>query len=95
MPDDIKEDVVWEATVDGHTWLAKVVGMESNEYRGILTVTRVSDDKEILREEVGLSYGAKFGPDVDDVNLWAQMVIGAIDHFEAQNPNKDTDDSGA
>ncbi len=92
---EIKEDVVWEGTVDDHTWHAKVVGIESNEYRGVLTVTRVSDDKEILCEEVGLSFGAKFGPDVDDVNLWAQMVIGAIDHFEAQHPKESTDDSGA
>jgi hypothetical protein len=63
-----------------------VDGIESNEYRGVLTVRRLADDKEILREEVGLSYGARFGPDVDDVNLWGQMVINTIDHYEAQHP---------
>lgn len=78
------EDPIWEATVDNHAWHAKVVGIETNQYRGILTVTRTEDGKEILHEEVGLSFQAMFGPDVDDVNLWGQMVIGAIDHFEAQ-----------
>lgn len=88
---DEPEPPIWEATVDDHAWKAEVNGMDTNAYRGVLTVRRVADDKEILREEVGLSFGAKFGPDVDDVNLWGAMVIGSIDHFEAQHP-KESDD---
>lgn len=87
---DEPEPPIWEATVDDHTWKAQVDGIESNQYRGVLTVRRLSDDKEILREEVGLSFGAVFGPDVSDVNLWGSMVIGSIDHYEAQHPEEKT-----
>lgn len=89
---DESEAPIWEATVDDATWKAEVNGIESNNYRGVLTVHRVSDDKEILREEVPLSYGAVFGPDVSDVNLWGSMVIGSIDHYLAQHPEEKVDD---
>ena len=82
---------IWEATVDDHAWKAEVNGIEANNYRGVLTVRRVSDDKEILCEEVALSYGAVFGPDVSDVNLWGQMVLGSIDHYLAQHPEEPSD----
>jgi hypothetical protein len=82
------DDVVWSATVDQGTWDAKVIPIETNTYRGTLIVTRISDNKEILNEEVGLSFQAVFGPDVDDVRLWAQMVTGAIDHYWAQHPEE-------
>jgi hypothetical protein len=85
---DEPEPPIWEATVDDHTWKAEVNGIESNNYRGVLTVRRLSDDKEILREEVGLSFGAVFGPDVSDVNLWGAMVLGSIDHYLAQHPEE-------
>jgi hypothetical protein len=92
MPEtDEPEPPIWEATVDDHAWKAQVDGIESNNYRGVLTVRRLSDDKEILREEVGLSYGAIFGPDVSDVNLWGAMVLGSIDHYLAQHPEEETD----
>jgi hypothetical protein len=92
MTEDATEVIppIWTATVDDGTWRADVIGIESNDYRGILIVTRVSDDKEILREEVPLAFGAMFGPDIDDVNLWGQMVIGSIDHYEAQHPEEKT-----
>jgi hypothetical protein len=81
MPDS-EPPPVWEGTVDDQTWEVKVVRV--SDYRGTLTVTRISDQKEILREEVGLAYQAIFGPDVDDLNMWQVMSIEAIDHFNAQ-----------
>lgn len=33
----------------------------------------------LMHTEVGLSYGAMFGPDVADVALWEDMVIKVID----------------
>jgi hypothetical protein len=73
------EDFVWQATVDRGTWSCQVVG--TGEYRGVLTVTRVRDGKEILQQEVGLSYGAVFGPDVADVAEWQDLSITAIDSY--------------
>jgi len=83
---------IWESTVDQGTYNAKVVDGESG--MGVITVTRIEDDKEILREEVGLSFGAQFGPDVDDVRMWQVMVIDAIDHFVAQEQVADGHVSG-
>ena len=71
------EEPVWENTVDEGAWRCKVE--RTGDYTGVLTVVRVSDEEEILREEVGLSYQAIFGPDVDDVALWQTMCIQAID----------------
>ena len=81
---------IWTTTVDQGTWRARVEPIESNNYRGVLTVTRVSDDKEILREEVGLSYGAIFGPDVSDLQLWGEMVLNSIDRYNDQHPREVT-----
>jgi len=82
--------LVWSAGVDDGAWRADVTRMETNSWRGILTVTRIADGKEILREEVGLAYAAALGPDQSDVNLWGQMVIGSIDFYEAQHPEERT-----
>lgn len=68
---------VWENTVDGGVW--KVQVERTGDYTGVLTVVRASDDKEILREDVGLAYRAVFGPDVDDVAQWQDRCIEVID----------------
>lgn len=87
MADD---EPVWEGTIDNGTWVARVTQLETNAYRGTLTVTKVSDPGVVLLdEEVGLSYAAQFGPDVDDVNMWTTMTIEVIDHYYAQNPEED------
>lgn len=91
---------VWSVTVDDHTWLAEVTRIPPGEgvvdaisiNEAVLTVTRISDDEEILRTNVGLAYDALFGPDVDDVNLWTVMVIEAIDHFNAQTSGTPPED---
>jgi hypothetical protein len=57
---------VWENTLDGGN-------------RGTLTVVRQIDGVIILHEEVSLAYAAQFGPDVDDVATWENMVVNAVD----------------
>jgi hypothetical protein len=89
--DEIKQDdepqVVWHQTVDRNVWWAKVTRVDN--YKGRLQVGRVSDDEIILDEEVGLAYQAIFGPDVDDVALWQEKTIEAID----SRKEADDDDS--
>lgn len=78
--EEIIEDdanTVWQNTVDGGTWGAKVV--RTKPYTGILTVWHVESGDEILSEEVGLMADALFGPDVDDVLSWQEKAIDAID----------------
>lgn len=79
----MSSNFVWTATLDDHTWRADVVRSEQ-DHEGILTVTRVADDTEILRETVDLSFNARFGPDVDDVNMWCAMAIEAVDKHNAE-----------
>ena len=84
VPND-DPNVVWENTVDQGAWHCKVVRVvrDGDGYTGHLTVTRVGDGEVILSREVGLAYGAMFGPDIDDLHYWEQTCIEAID---AQDP---------
>jgi len=77
-------NVVWENTVDDGAWKVEVV--RTGDYTGVLTVVRAADDLEILREDVGLSYRAIFGPDVDDVAAWQARCIEVIDAHD-DNPH--------
>lgn len=74
------ENVVWDGTVDHGRFICKVV--RTSNYTGTLTVVVPEiDDEEILREDVDLSYGAQWGPDVDDVRAWQDKAIEAIDNW--------------
>lgn len=45
------------------------------------------DDAEIACWEVGLSYGALFGPDVADVGEWQGRVVDFVDnHYAYRGP---------
>ena len=77
-------DVIWQATVDDSTWRVEVQGTEQ-PHLGVLVVSRMESREEILREEVNLAYGAIFGPDVSDVQMWMVASIEAIDKYNAQH----------
>jgi hypothetical protein len=47
-------------------------------YRGELVV-QDGDGDVLLREETTVSYGARFGPDVADVDRWTGRAIEAVD----------------
>ena len=68
-------DIIWESKLD-EVFDCKVERID--EGRGKLTVID-QFDRVLLDKEVGLSYGAMFGPDVADVALWEDMVIKVID----------------
>jgi hypothetical protein len=38
-----------------------------------------NNDKMLKGFDVGLSYGAIFGPDIDDVSAWQDMAVNFID----------------
>lgn len=71
------EDLIWHNTVDNGTWDCRVV--DAGPGRGTLYVTRVETGGVILEQQVTLSYGAMFGPDVADVQEWEARCIEAID----------------
>jgi len=74
-----EEEVVWSVTADNHAWNIQVTRLSERAAR--FTVTNSETGEEIVNDAVSLAYGALFGPDVDDVNMWAAMAIEAIDHY--------------
>lgn len=71
-----QQNEVWSSDVDGGAYHAFVV--RTGEYRGTLIVV-AAGGHELMREDVGLAYGARFGPDVDDVAMWQELVTTWID----------------
>lgn len=68
-------EIIWESQLDG-VFDCKVERID--ERVGRLTVID-QFDRMLLNKEVGLSYGAMFGPDVSDIALWEDMIIKVID----------------
>ena len=50
-----------------------------NDYTGRLTMLDTETQKILLDKQVGLSYGAQFGPDVSDVAYWQDACVKAAD----------------
>lgn len=70
-------NLVWQSMLD-EVFDCRVV--HTAPYRGRLTVTDTSDSSVLMEKEVNLSYDAKFGPDVLDVESWQQMCVNAVDN---------------
>ena len=70
--------LIWEATVDNGQYRCEVNRIDG--YKGRLTVQDTVTEELILDKEVGLSYGARFGPDLMDVTMWQDMIIEAVDN---------------
>ena len=68
--------VIWEAELD-NVYRCEVIRLE--ERKGQLTVKNVETNKVLLDQEVGLSYGAMFGPDMGDVAYWQELCVNAVD----------------
>lgn len=66
--------VIWQTTLD-EKFACQVV--RTGDYKGQLTVK--DGETVLLDKEVGLAYGAVFGPDVDDVSAWQDACIEAVD----------------
>lgn len=75
---------IWDQTVDDGRFRCTVEG--TGDYRGVLRVFGPGDPPEkLLEREVGLAYGARFGPDVADVADWQEWSIVAIDAWIADH----------
>lgn len=70
--------IIWTSTLDGRYTVAVRRLAES---RGELTIH--DGDKLLHREEVGLAYGAIFGPDVDDLGKWQDIATKVVDNLNA------------
>lgn len=70
-------NVIWEATLD-EIYQCEVTRLE--DYKGLLKVTNTQNDFVLLTQEVALSFGAQFGPDVDNVAEWQDLACLAVDN---------------
>jgi len=50
---------------------------EDDAYHGFLVIK--DGEKELLREATHISYGARFGPDMDDVTTWQNRACEIVD----------------
>ena len=70
---------IWESQLDDR-YDCRVTRI--NEAHGLLTVTDTENQKTLLSNEVTLSYGAAWGPDVDDVADWQERCVQAVDGLQ-------------
>jgi len=78
--DSRHENLVWWSRLDNRY---QIEVQRTGERAGDLVIYDHSDgDKELLRESVGLSYGARFGPDVSDVEDWKERAVKFVDGLE-------------
>lgn len=54
-------------------------GSETGRSGTLVVFDHEQDNRLLLREKVGLAYGAPFGPDADDVDAWESRVLKFID----------------
>lgn len=69
---------IWGGTVDGGRFDVAVLPTE-NSHIAVLTTVHVESGEVLLSEEVPLTFGAIFGPDVADVAEWQAKSIDVID----------------
>jgi len=69
-------EVVWESVLDDR-YDCKVT--RNSEYSGQLKVLDNQTKETLYDEEVFLSHGAFFGPDVADVADWRDKIVKVVD----------------
>jgi hypothetical protein len=67
---------IWEAELDGKF---KCTVTRINKRGGTLRVEDTKSGKMLLEQDVGLMYGAQFGPDIEDVDKWQSICVAVID----------------
>lgn len=71
------DDIVWESNLD-EIYACSVIRIAP--YFGKLTVKNTQNGEYLLDKEVGLSYDAHFGPDIENVTYWEDLCIEAVDN---------------
>jgi len=71
-----KIETIWESELDGK-FSCFVVRI--NKRGGNLRVVETATGRELLNQDVGLMYGAQFGPDVGDVAKWQDICTAVVD----------------
>lgn len=71
--------LVWWSRLDGR-YLVEVDRIDGTADRALLRVFDHADtERELLREPVRLAYGARFGPDLEDLAAWQSRAVTFVD----------------
>jgi hypothetical protein len=76
LMDKTMTETIWENTLDGRY---KCTVTRNSQYSGQLKILDEELNNVLCDEEVRLSYGATFGPDVDDLRDWEERIISIVD----------------
>lgn len=76
-PEETNLPSTWQSDLDGH-YDVRVLRTEKTHV-GTLRITDTRDGTVLLEETVSVSYGAVFGPDIADIELWQQRAITVVD----------------
>lgn len=101
IPNDKRTPMVsWESMdpseVPGLVWAAKFDGrfqievQRKDDENAVLCLFDHNENDRLLHAaDVGLSYGARFGPDVDDILHWESLVTEFVDKNFPQKPTEE------
>ncbi|WP_024794997.1 hypothetical protein [Tomitella biformata] len=78
-PTDPDGWVVWWSRFDGRYQVEVTRLNNADANSGQLTVYAGRTGEVLHSEPVGIAYGAPFGPDVSDVDLWRCLAMAAVD----------------
>jgi hypothetical protein len=82
------ENEVWKSTLDDR-FVCRVTTDERAPYKGRLVVRELVTDDLLVDETVDVAYGARFGPDLDDLDKWQRRCEVVADRFVNDNPTPD------
>jgi hypothetical protein len=82
----VVEFVAWRSRLDDR-YLVEVQYAEDNSYQGTLAIfDHLNGDRLVHSEPTGIAYGARFGPDIDDVATWHERAAEVVDNLGATTP---------
>ena len=70
-------EYIWTADLDNKY---KCTVTRINKRGGNLRVVENATGRELLNQDVGLLYGAQFGPDIEDVEKWQSICVAVVDN---------------
>lgn len=74
---DQTDSIVWAGVLDKRF---KIEVVRTDGYKANISIyDSEHNDIEIHTEQVGLAYGAMFGPDVEDVAQWQNLACKVVD----------------
>jgi hypothetical protein len=76
--EEYKDEVIWWTRLDDRYLIE--TRRTGDSKADLVIFDRDRDFEEIFCEEVGLMYGAMFGPDVSDVGEWQEKAVDFVDN---------------